>query len=210
LEKHLWDKFYLENDMRVSLRNIIIREILVNTLMHREFTSSYYARFIIEKDRMYTENANRAVTGGVITPDNCVPNSKNPTIAAFFRNIWMADELGSGVRKLHHYVPLYSGQKPEMIDGDVFRVIIPLDNEYSHDVEMDKKFGVNDGVKFGVNGTKGKILSAMQLNPQISAMALAKDIGVTKRAIEKCIRELKEAGLIIKLVFTTGSVKCLG
>jgi ATP-dependent DNA helicase RecG len=66
----------------------------------------------------------------------------------------MADELGSGVRKLNHYVPFYSGKKPEMIDGDVFRVIIPLDNEYSHDIEIDKKFGVkfgvNDGIKFSI------------------------------------------------------------
>lgn len=31
-----------------------------NTLMHREFTSSYTAKFVIEKERMYVENANRA------------------------------------------------------------------------------------------------------------------------------------------------------
>ena len=99
-EKHLWDKFYLEGDARISLRNLIAREILVNTLMHREFTSSYIAKFVIEKDRMFTENANRAEKIGLITPDNFEPNPKNPIIAAFFRNIGFADELGSGTRKL--------------------------------------------------------------------------------------------------------------
>ena len=139
-EKHLWDKFYLEKDARVSLRNIIAREMLVNTLIHREFTSSYIAKFVIEKDRMFTENANRASTGGYITPENLEPNQKNPIIAAFFRNIWLADELGSGVRKLYTYVPRYSGKDPELIDGDIFRIIVPLDDNYSYDVEMDKKF----------------------------------------------------------------------
>ncbi len=69
-------KFYLEGDARIGLRDAIAREMLVNTLIHREFTSSYIARFVIEKDRMFTENANRAVTGGVITPDDFEPNPK--------------------------------------------------------------------------------------------------------------------------------------
>ena len=37
-----------------------------NTLMHREFTSSYTAKFVIEKNRMYVENANRATQEGFI------------------------------------------------------------------------------------------------------------------------------------------------
>ncbi|MDO4650512.1 MAG: putative DNA binding domain-containing protein, partial [Eubacteriales bacterium] len=58
--KHLLDKFFLEDVNRVSLRNIIAREMISNTLMHREYTSSYMAKFVIEKDQMYVENANRA------------------------------------------------------------------------------------------------------------------------------------------------------
>jgi ATP-dependent DNA helicase RecG len=66
----------------------------------------------IESDRMVTENANRALTGEVMTPDNFEPNPKNPIIAAFFRNIGFADELGSGVLKLYKYVIRYSGKYP--------------------------------------------------------------------------------------------------
>ena len=58
--KHLLDKFFLENEVNVSLRNILAREMISNTLMHREFTSTYAAKFVIEKDRMYVENASRA------------------------------------------------------------------------------------------------------------------------------------------------------
>lgn len=132
--KHLLDKFYLEGDARVSLSGAIAREMLVNTLMHREFTAAHYAKFIIERDKMYTENANRAVTGDPITPDNFEPNPKNPIIAAFFRNIGLADELGSGVRNLYYYSRRYSGADPELIDGDVFKIIVPLDDEYSFDM----------------------------------------------------------------------------
>ena len=32
---------------------------------------------------MYTENANRSLGDGIITPDNMEPNPKNPIIASF-------------------------------------------------------------------------------------------------------------------------------
>jgi len=132
-EKHLLDKFYLEDGISISLRNNIAREMLVNTLMHREFSSNYISKFVIEKFKMYTENANKANSGEHITPDNFQPISKNPIIADFFRNVGMADELGSGVRNLFKYGRRYSGQDPQMIDGDVFRIIVPLDDNYSFD-----------------------------------------------------------------------------
>ncbi|MCI8583453.1 MAG: transcriptional regulator [Dorea sp.] len=124
--KHLPDKFFLEADQRKSLRDIITREIIANTLIHREYTSSYQAKFVIERERMYVENANRASQNTVITPDNMEPSPKNPIIAAFFRNIGYADQLGSGVRNLFKYSKFYSGRDPEFIDEDIFRIIVPL------------------------------------------------------------------------------------
>ena len=47
--KHLPDKFFLENDQRKSLREIITREMIANVLIHREFTSSYPIRGNIAK-----------------------------------------------------------------------------------------------------------------------------------------------------------------
>ncbi|MDR1940197.1 MAG: putative DNA binding domain-containing protein [Clostridiales bacterium] len=146
--KHLWDKFYLDGDARVSLRSAIAREMLVNSLMHREFTSSYIANFVIEKDKMYVSNANRAAGIGAITPDNFTPNPKNPIIAAFFRNIGYADTLGSGVRNLYKYTKLYSGKEPQFIEGDIFKIIVPLNDSYSFDTARFKaqsKDALNDG-----------------------------------------------------------------
>jgi len=137
-EKNLLDKFYLEGDKRVSLRNKILREMIGNMLIHREFSSARYARFIIERDRMYTENANRAFRYGRITPKNLEPEPKNPIIADFFHQVRLADELGSGVRNLFHYGKIYSGADPVFDEDDVFRIIVPLNDEYSADREVDK------------------------------------------------------------------------
>ena len=107
-----------------------------NTLMHREFVSSYTAKFVIMQDRMYTENANRAVKDGTITLENLEPTSKNPIIATFFRNIGRADRLGSGVRNLFKYSRFYSGSDPQFREGDVFRIIVPLNEAYSYDYKL--------------------------------------------------------------------------
>ena len=137
--KNLPDKFFLEDTVNKSLRNTIVREMVSNTLMHREFTSSYTAKFVIEKNRMYVENANRATQEGFITVDNLEPNPKNPVIAAFFRNIGYADQLGSGVRKLFKYSKYYSGKDPQFVEDDIFRIIVPLDDEYSFDYSTENR-----------------------------------------------------------------------
>ena len=56
------------------------------------------------------------------------PYAKNPPISKVFREISLADELGSGMRNTYKYTKLYSGGEPEFIEGDVFRTIIPLND----------------------------------------------------------------------------------
>ena len=133
--KHLPDKFYLEQDQRKSLRNIISREMIANTLIHREYTSSYQTKFIIDRNRMYVENANRATQAAQLTPDIIEPNPKNSIIASFFRNIGYADQLGSGVRNLFKYSKIYSGEEPVFDEGDVFRITVPLDESLGGESE---------------------------------------------------------------------------
>ena len=47
--KHLPDKFFLEKDQRISLRDKIFREVAANILIHREYLNPFPAKLIIEK-----------------------------------------------------------------------------------------------------------------------------------------------------------------
>ena len=200
-EKHLWDKFYLEDDARISLRNAISREMLVNTLMHREFTSSYVAKFVIEKDRMYTENANRAGSDDPVTLENYEPNPKNPIVAAFFRNIGLADELGSGVRKLFKYVVRYSGKEPQLLDGDVFRTIVPLDDSYSFDAMLGEK-EIKAQNKAQTKHEKNQaliqalILERLRENPSMTQIDIATAIKKSRNAVQEAFKALQKNGLL--------------
>lgn len=216
-KKHLWDKFYLENDLTVSLRDKITREMLTNMLIHREFTSPYIAKFIIEENQMYAENACRALRNGEITPENLSPVPKNPLIAAFFNQIGNADELGSGTRNLYKYSRLYSGKTPSIIEGDIFKIILPLDDAYSFDAENLSNVKVGDRVGDRVGDKVGDkvgepdlylpsenvltknqlhMLHCLEENPGISAARLAEKIGISSRKVEGNIKKLKELGIL--------------
>jgi ATP-dependent DNA helicase RecG len=127
IAKHTLDRFHLIDGQSVSLRSKIARELVSNTLVHREYTSAYPAKIIIERDRIVTENWSLPKTPGRIDPNNFVPFPKNPLLAHFFVNIGRADILGSGVRNLFEFTRIYTGgDVPELIDGDVFKTIVPL------------------------------------------------------------------------------------
>ena len=123
VNKHLPDTFYLEGDIRISIRDKIFREVISNILIHRDYGNPYPAKFVIGKDKIYTENSNKPHGHGIIDPNNFSPFPKNPTIAKFFKEMGLVDELGSGVRNIHKYGKAYFGYKPLILEEDIFKII---------------------------------------------------------------------------------------
>ena len=143
IAKHLNDKFYLENNQRINVRDIIARELCVNMLIHREYSNPLPARLIITKDAIITENANKPKNIGYIDLYNYTPYPKNPKLANFFKEIGLADELGSGIKKITKYNKIYTGGIPSFKDDDVFKVIVPLETnkvslEQEHNLHLDE------------------------------------------------------------------------
>lgn len=124
--QHLNDNFTPDGIISVSARDKILREIISNLLTHRDFSNAYVAKMVINRDRIYTENANLSHGFGNLELATFAPFPKNPAISKVFREIGLADELGSGMRNTYKYTQLYSGGEPKFVEGDVFRTIIPL------------------------------------------------------------------------------------
>ena len=191
--KHLPDRFYLEGDQRKSLRNIITREMIANTLIHREYTSSYQAKFVIEKDCMYVENANRAAQEMILTPDNAEPNPKNPIIADFFRNIGYADKLGSGVRNLFKYCKFYSGRDPKLMEGDIFRIIVPLDEDLA--VESATQSATQSTTQ---SATEETILKLLKKESTLTQREIADRLSMNQNTVKYYIRKMQRNGMIVR------------
>jgi len=202
IAKHLPDKFYLEGTTSISLRDRLFREVVSNLLIHRAFSNAFPAKLIIEKDRVYTENWSHAHGWGLIDLQHFTPFPKNPTIAKFFKEIGMADELGSGVRNVFRYGPEYArGAVPELVEGDVFKTVIPLRARQVAVIkpvtgweEVRNKVRNKFGIKFGVNSEK--TLELIFQDNRISAASIAEKLDVSSRTVEKQLANLKEMGVV--------------
>lgn len=144
IAKHTSDKFYLVDNVRTSVRDLISREVVSNILVHRDFSSAFPAKVIIEKDWIRTENWCRPRRQGNILETEFTRYPKNPILARFFVAVGLADTIGSGVRNLYKYTPIYTpGGKPELIENDVFRINIPITEtavyEYAEENELTER-----------------------------------------------------------------------
>lgn len=208
-KKHLNDTFHLDGIQSVSARDNILREIVSNLLAHRDFSNAYVAKLVIEKNRIYTENANLSHGHGALNLATFEPFPKNPPISKVFREIGLADELGSGMRNTYKYTKMYSGGEPQFVEGDVFRIMIPLSEVATATVGPNGS-GSTDGIRNGtVNGTRNEtinlsqternILNEIQKNPHITKIEICGILGVGKSTVARATKKLKDNGIIERI-----------
>jgi len=101
-----------------------------------------------------------------------------------FADIGKKVSLGSGIRNLTKYVKVYSDAIPELIEEDIFKIIIPLKEQ--------------DNSKSSEKSSE-KILNLMKENNKITIEELSEKIGISTRAIEKNISKLKQEEKIKRL-----------
>ena len=174
------------------------------------------ARLIIERDRLFADNANRAAAHGIITPENVRPVSKNPIIAAFFKEIGRADELGSGTRNLYHYTRLYSGTDPIIDEEDAFSVTVPLNDSYSPEVGKGTQdndvtsanigngtvsglksgplSGLKSGLKSSLGATDSKVIDFIRSDPSVTIKELQEMLNLSRNGVRKALGRLKSMG----------------
>lgn len=166
-------------------------------LIHREFGNPYPAKLIIEKDIMKTENSNRAKMIGKINFETYEPYPKNPKIAKFFKEIGLADELGSGVRNIVKYTKIYSDGVPELKEDDIFRTIIPLEENYLENPNYTENY--TESYTENLNETQQKIIKLIKENSEITQKMLVKELNLSRPAIALNIKYLKDNGYIERI-----------
>jgi ATP-dependent DNA helicase RecG len=190
INRYLPDKFYLEGNQRIDLREKIFREVIGNIICHREYTDGTATELIIEEDAVRTLNPNNPWFNGVMNLETFSPHPKNPNIRRFFNVLGWADEIGSGIRNTKKYLPLYvENAAPIFIDEPLFRTIIPLARYTMSDfadkwfrwLELDKKWRerlTESLARIEINGE----LHKMNFEELVSCLALSWIEKMTKLA----------------------------
>ncbi|MCK5202146.1 MAG: putative DNA binding domain-containing protein, partial [Spirochaetales bacterium] len=124
IDKNLPDPFYLEKEQRISLRDIIFREAVVNMLVHRNFMGQLPARINIYKNSIEMQNPSLPLKKGLLNAKDCIPHQKNPLISKFFLQLGWVEEIGSGIINISRYYPHFAPKgKFELIEDDYFQAI---------------------------------------------------------------------------------------
>lgn len=207
-ERYFPDTFYMEGDQRVSLRNKVFREVVSNLLIHREYLNPSISLIDIRQDHVLIQNANRPLRAGVITPDNYTPHPKNPHLANFFVQMGRAEHLGTGVRNLYHYAPIYLGAEPTITDDDMFRIrlniaeskraelaISATDKTTDRTTESSEKSSEKSTEK-STEKTWEKIVILIRANSNITIKEMAKEVHTSERNVEKHLSNLQKKGKI--------------
>ena len=195
-EKWLPDAFALDGVQRVSPRGVIVRELVANTLMHREYSSPYMAKFEIGRGYVSTRNASRSAYSHPVTLDNFDPTPKNPVIASFFAQIGRSERLGSGTRKLYKYSRLYTGQDPILTDGDFFDARVPVPDVMPRSHPRADQLVELGGAKQG--GEQGAILGFISQEGSTAPAEISSKLGISARTLTRRLSELVDQGLVVR------------
>ena len=106
--------------------------------------------------------------------------------------------IGSGVRNLYHYVKIYSNAEPVFDEDDVFRLIVPLNDEYSADRAFEGELPQTKTIQETAHETVEKT---------VVKSGTGNRVGLGERLGEKLGEKLGERRLkIVELVSTNAKV----
>jgi ATP-dependent DNA helicase RecG len=168
------------------------REAILNAIIHRDYSTGNPIHIHIYPDKVLIYNDGRLPETWTVEDLFAPHTSKpfNPLIAGAFFRSGQIEAWGRGIEKITEACKAWG--KPEPF----YRVRA---NEVMIGFNTELQFGEKFGEKFGENNTKEKIMAIMLLKPTISAGAIAEEIGITVRGVEKSISELKKVGLVTRI-----------
>ena len=126
------------------------------------------------------------------------PHRKNPKIANVFSQMGIVEELGSGIRKMFKYTPLYAnGKEPIIEEQDVYRIEIPyVPTLQSTETDSGQKSGPESGPGSGPESTRKRIIKLLIDNPSITSRQIAERLKMARSGISKHLHLLQESGKI--------------
>ena len=172
-----------------------VREVIINALVHNDWTTEYPPKFELFSDRLEVSSF-----GGIqseFTEDEFLEGysaPKNPELMRVFRDLKLVEHLGTGVRKIlkkynkdvYHFFPHF------------IRVSIKYNqNEFEYDnIPNKKEINYSD---LELTSVQEGIIGLILDRPNITQEEMSNLLGVTSRTIRNHIKYLVDNDYIVRI-----------
>ena len=183
----------IENTIQWQYPLEALREIVLNMIIHRDYSQSADSVIKIFDDRIEFYNPGSLPHG--ITIDKLLANDyistpRNKLIANLFKEMGWIEKYGSGIQRIIESFKTARLPNPMFEEiGTGIRVTV-FGEEISDNV--------TDNVVDNVVDNEIKILNLLQTKPYLSATALAELTGLSSRSVQRYLKSLKEKDRIIR------------
>jgi ATP-dependent DNA helicase RecG len=192
LKKHMNIRSEIRGLEREDIYEIpleVLREALVNALMHRDYSiTGTQVSVEVFDDRVEIVNPGGLPKGLSLRDLGTVSIRRNELIADLFFRLHKVERIGMGIQKMKEVMIAAGLREPTFATDTFFRATFRRSPE----------FALKEG-KEGSEKSSEKILSILKERNTASAREIAKVLGLTPRAVEKQISALKAAGRLRRL-----------
>ena len=179
-----------------------VREAIINSFCHRDYTSSQNNTISIYSNRIEIYNPGTFPDG--LTPEDFIEGDeysvkRNPLLAQIMYYVKDIENFGTGLKRMTTACES-AGVKVEFKMLKLgFAVIFYRPEASISDGNIGDSIGENIKDGIFVNETQKQIIVNMNKNPKISAKAIAEEIGIAPRNVEANIKYLKQAGFVERI-----------
>ena len=169
----------------------VIREALVNALVHRDYFSRDSTQINIFDDRIEFINPGTLPSGLSLQILGTLSVQKNPLIYRLMRDLGIVEGLATGIPRMRAQMKAAGLPEPRFIElGNFFRVTL-----------FNKNFSENSNL----NEWQKRALAYLEKNPSINSKTYAKQLGISLPSAISSLNELAAKGLIKRIGKTRGA-----
>lgn len=166
---------------RQKFNGIAMRELVVNAIVHNNYFSSGLPTFE-EFSNRFEISSSGGLPEGFTREDFLAGYSLpvNPELMRVFRDLGLAERLGTGIRRVLKYYP----KEIFRFSSSFLRVSIPLG----------KPIPVNEKAP----DSDTSLVELIKDNPKITRAAAAEKLGISESSVYRQLKDLEEEGRIVR------------
>jgi len=196
-----------ENTERWQYPLEAIRELIINMIVHRDYTTGMHSTIKVFPDSIVFFNPGTLpghITLSDLLSDKYVSSPRNLQVSKIFKEIGLIERYGTGIKRIRKLFLEHGLPDPEfklIQDGFFVRVFasqVKIKDKLTEQVTGygGVNVGVNVGANVGVNVGANKLLNIIEDNPGINAKKIYQFFEVTDRTIERWLKKLRDEGKI--------------